>query len=72
MAIQVMFKVHTGHRYLLDSVVMEEEAFEEAEVVKPLDGFDAVVLKPEALQVRVLLEVLNLRESLQRKLFRTS
>ena len=60
----MIFKVHTGHRYVLDSVVVEEEAFEEAEVVEPLDRLDAVVLQPETLQVRVLLEVLNLRESL--------
>ena len=63
----MIFKVHTGHRYLLDSVVVEEEAFEEAEVVEPLDGLDAVVLQPETLQVGVLLEVLNLRESLHWK-----
>ena len=61
----MIFKVHTGHRYLLDPVVVEEEAFEEAEVVEPLDGLDAVVLEPEALQVSVLLQVLNLRESLE-------
>ena len=67
-----MFKVRTGHRYLLDPVVMEEEAFEEGEVVEPLDALDAVVLQPEALQVRVLLQVLNLRESLHWNLFRTS
>ena len=67
----MVLKVRTGHRYLLDSVVMEEKAFEEAEVVEPLDGLDAVVLQPEALQVRVLFEVLDLRESLQRRLFRT-
>ena len=64
----MIFKVHTGHRYLLDSVVVEEEAFEEAEVVEPLDGLDAVVLQPETLQVRVLLQVLNLREALHWKL----
>ena len=63
----MIFKVHTGHRYVLDSVVVEEEAFEEAEVVEPLDRLDAVVLQPETLQVRVLLEVLNLRESLHWK-----
>ena len=54
-----------SHCYLLDSVVVKKEAFEEAEVVEPLDGLDAVVLEPEALQVSVLLQVLNLRESLQ-------
>ena len=64
----MIFKVHTGHRYLLDPVVVEEEAFEEAEVVEPLDGLDAVVLEPEALQVSVLLQVLNLREALHWKL----
>ena len=63
----MIFKVHTGHRYVLDSVVVEEEAFEEAEVVEPLDRLDAVVLQPETLQVRVLLKVLNLRESLHWK-----
>ena len=47
---------------------MEEEAFEEGEVVEPLDGLDAVVLQPETLQVRVLLQVLNLREALHWKL----
>ena len=61
----MIFKVHIGHRYVLDSVVVEEEAFEEAEVVEPLDRLDAVVLEPEALQVSVLLQVLNLREPLQ-------
>ena len=64
----MIFKVHTGHRYVLDSVVVEEEAFEEAEVVEPLDRLDAVVLQPETLQVRVLLQVLNLREALHWKL----
>ena len=45
--------------------MVKKEAFEEAEVVEPLDGLDAVVLEPEALQVSVLLQVLNLREPLQ-------
>ena len=40
--------------------MVEEEAFEKTEVVEPLDGLDGVVLQPEALQVRVLLQVLNL------------
>ena len=47
--------------------MVKKEAFEEAEVVEPLDGLDAVVLQPETLQVCVLLEVLNLRESLHWK-----
>ena len=63
---QVTIKIlAASHCYLLDSVVVKKEAFEEAEVVEPLDGLDAVVLQPEALQVSVLLQVLNLRESLQ-------
>ena len=45
---------------------MEEEAFEETKVVKALDRLDAVVLQPEALQVRVLLQVLDLGKALNK------
>ena len=45
---------------------MEEEAFEETKVVEALDRLDAVVLQPEALQVRVLLQVLDLGKALNK------
>ena len=53
---------------MFNPVVMEEEAFEETKVVEALDRLDGVVLQPEALQVRVLLQVLDLGEALNKKI----
>ena len=55
MKIGVFGKSKNFHRDVFNPVVMEEEAFEETKVVEALDRLDAVVLQPEALQVRVLL-----------------
>ena len=66
MKIGVFGKSKNFHRDVFNPVVMEEEAFEETKVVEALDRLDAVVLQPEALQVRVLLQVLDLGKALNK------
>ena len=41
-------------------------------MVEALDRLDAVVLQPEALQVRVLLQVLDLGEALNKSFYKIS